>query len=55
MGAIIKLLTTYNELKEKINLSVNSTTQRFPKEIIKNFLIEDFQFATGVNDTGGKP
>ncbi len=34
----------------------NSTTQRYPKEIMKIFLIEDFfQVATGVNDTCGAP
>ena len=32
-----------------------STTQSCLKEIRKMFLIEDFQFATGVNDTGGAP
>jgi hypothetical protein len=29
-------------LKAKIFIYVNSTTQRCPKKIIKNFLIEDF-------------
>jgi hypothetical protein len=29
-------------LKEKIYLYANSTTQRCPKEIMKTFLIEDF-------------
>jgi hypothetical protein len=29
-------------LKKKIYLYANSTTQRCPKEIIKTFLIEDF-------------
>ncbi len=42
MGAIIKLLTTSNELEKKIYLYANSTSQRCPKEIIKHFLIEDF-------------
>ncbi len=32
-----------------------STTQSCLKEIMKMFLIEDFPFATGVNDTGGAP
>jgi hypothetical protein len=41
MGATIKLVTTYNELEKKI-LYANSTSPRFPKEIIKLFLIEDF-------------
>ncbi len=35
-------------LKEKMYLYANSTTQRCPKEIMKTFLIEDcFQFANG--------
>jgi hypothetical protein len=42
-------------LKEKIYLYVNSTTQRCLKKIMKTFLIEDFLFATGVNDTNGAP
>ncbi len=43
---------------KKNYLYANPTTQRCPKENIKNFLIKDFfLFATGVNDTdtGGKP
>ncbi len=39
-------------LKEKNYLYVNSTTQRCLNKIIKTFLIEDFPFVTGVNDTG---
>jgi len=42
MGTIIRLLTTSNELEEKIYLYANSTTQRCQKEIMKIFLIEDF-------------
>ncbi len=42
-------------LKAKIYKYVSSTTQRWPNKIIKIFLIEDFLFATGVVDTGGKP
>jgi hypothetical protein len=42
-------------LKKKIYLYAISTTQtqRCPKEILQIFLIEEFPFATGVNDTGG--
>ncbi len=41
-------------LKAKIYIYVNSTTQRCPNKIIKIFLIEIFlPFATSVNDTGG--
>ncbi len=40
-------------LKAKMNLSVNSTSQRCPNKIIKTFMI--FPFATNVNDTGGAP
>ncbi len=41
LGTIIKLLTTKINLKKNY-LYANSTTQRCPKETIKNFLIEDF-------------
>jgi hypothetical protein len=51
MGTIIKLLTTLNKLEEKNYLYVNSTTQRCPKEIIKNFLIEDFFYLPPVSMT----
>ncbi len=51
MGTISDCWHLKVNLKEKI--LVNSTTQSFPKNIIKTFLIEDFfPFATGVNDTG---
>jgi hypothetical protein len=40
-------------LKEKIYLYANSTTQRCPKKIIKTFLIEDFFHL--VNETSGEP
>ncbi len=40
-------------LKAKIYIYGNSTTQRCPNKIIKIFLLEDF-FATSVIDTGGK-
>jgi hypothetical protein len=36
------MLTTENELEEKIYPYDNSTTQRCPKEIMQIFLIEDF-------------
>ncbi len=42
-------------LKAKIYIYVNSTTQRCPNKIIKIFLWRFFPFATGVVDTGGKP
>jgi hypothetical protein len=43
-------------LKAKIYIYVNSTTQRCPNKIIKIFQLEGFfPFATGVVDTGGKP
>jgi hypothetical protein len=43
-------------LKAKMHIYVNSTTQRCPNKIIKIFLLEDFfPFATGVVDTSGAP
>jgi hypothetical protein len=43
-------------LKVKIFLYVNSTTQRCSKNIIKTFLIEGFfSFGNSVNDTSGAP
>jgi hypothetical protein len=41
-------------LKKKIYLYANSTTQRCPKEIIKKFLIKDFFHLPPVSTTGGK-
>jgi hypothetical protein len=38
-------------LKKKIYLYANSTTQRCPKETIKNFLIEDFFYLPPVSTT----
>jgi hypothetical protein len=42
-------------LKEKIYLYVNSTTQRCSKKELKLFWLKIFSFVTGVNDTGGAP
>ncbi len=42
MGTIIKLLITSNELKEKIYIYVNSTTQSCPDKIIKFFWLKIF-------------
>jgi hypothetical protein len=54
-GTILDCLHLKVNLKEKNCPYVNSTTQRCSNKIIKTFLIEDFLFATGVNDTGGAP
>jgi hypothetical protein len=41
-------------LKEKMYLNVNSTTERCQKKIIKTFLIKVFfLFTASINDTGG--
>ncbi len=43
-------------LKEKMYLNVNSTTQRCPPKALKLFWSKVFfTFATGVSDTGGAP
>jgi hypothetical protein len=48
--------TDTQNLKEKIYLYVNSTTERCPNKIIKTFLIEKiFPFATPGNNIGGAP
>ncbi len=59
MGTILDCWQLKVNLKEKIYLYANSTTQRCPKEVMKTFLIEDFfqlplvsVSDTGVNDTG---
>ncbi len=41
-------------LKEKMYLLANSTTQRCPKEKLNFFWLKILSFATGVNDTGVK-
>jgi hypothetical protein len=48
MGAISGCRYLKVNLKAKIDIYVNSTTQRCPNKIIKIFLLEDFfPFATG--------
>jgi hypothetical protein len=54
MGTISGCRHLKVNLKAKIYVYVNSSTQRCPNKIIKNFLIKRFfPFATGVNNTGG--
>jgi hypothetical protein len=55
MGTISGCWDLKVNLQAKMYLQVNSTSQRCPNKIIKTFMIEDFPFATSVNDTGGAP
>jgi hypothetical protein len=48
MGKILGCKLLKENLKAKIYIYVNSTTQRCPNKIIKIFLIEDFFYLTPV-------
>jgi hypothetical protein len=51
IGTILDCLYLTVNLKEKIYLYVNSTTQRCPNKIIKTFLIEDIFYLLQVSMT----
>jgi hypothetical protein len=55
MGTISDYYNLKVNLKVKIYLYVNSTTQRCPNKTIKTVMIEDFSICACVNDSGGAP